>query len=109
MSSVYVPVSGIDPDTMLLCTISLTSGNMCVRHVAKMTPPPKQLRHEMNVSHRDRLLLFSELNPPVSWPPMQRLKRRGNSPRIREMPPKSTMEMIFTVNTSIFKLLLLML
>ena len=84
-----LPVSGKWPSLTLLARKRLTSGNICVKHVVKMTPPPKQESAEMKTWPRSKL---------------QNLRKRsGSMPSNIDMLPSKVMERILAVKTSIIK------
>ena len=70
----------------------LTSGSMWIKAVAKITPPPKHKSIEVT-------FFFHAFSEEYKYFPTQ----IGRNPKIREIPPKSNIEMIFAVTTSMFK------
>ena len=91
----HKPVSGKCPLSMLYWRKRLTSGNMWVKQVVKITPPPKQERAD-----KKNCPLGEALWP--LWPILQHLfSNNGTRPRNSEMPPSSTIDMILTCMVSI--------
>lgn len=87
------PVLGNCPISMFWFSSMLISGSMCVRQVARMTPPP---RHESAEMKRD---VFE----PFPWFLItKRLKQSGARPTRSETPPSRIMAVIFAQSTSIF-------
>ena len=89
----HPPVSGNCPWSILCCRNKLTSGNMWVKQVVKITPPPKQdSADKKNCPLGDAL-----------WPILQHLlSKSGTSPKNSEIPPSNTMDTILACIVSMF-------
>ena len=91
---IFLPESGNWPFSILRARNKLTSGNMWVKQVVRITPPPKHERAEMSSCPLGVAL----------WPILQHLlSSTGNIPRSKEMPPSATIEMILACIVSILK------
>ena len=90
LTFVNLPVSVNWPSFIFFRMNTLTSGNIWVKHVVRMTPPPKQERAD-----RKNFPLLLDVGCPIT---LHFFRAKGTSPKNSEIPPSRTIVIILVAN-----------